>query len=75
MADQGQNAEQGGIERYLHYKPVKNTAKRRVTEVDFEEMNFEQRRVPYNSCNRIISEKDSERNPDENGKRNKPHDS
>jgi hypothetical protein len=57
MAEQ-QRLDLGTTEPSSRTKPNGNAPRRRVQNVDFDEMNYEQRRTPYNSSNRTFDEKE-----------------
>lgn len=56
MADEKQRMTRGNTEPSSRIKPIGNVPGRHVLGVDFQEMNFEQRRAPYNSGTRTIVE-------------------
>ena len=57
MEDQ-QHMDRRSTEPSSRTKPNGNAPGRRVQNVDFDELNYEQRRAPYNSGNRIVNEKE-----------------
>ena len=52
---------EGGKEASRRNGVVKEAAGRRFTSVNFEELNYEQRRPPYNSGSRMMPEEDNDR--------------
>lgn len=58
MAALEQRRNRNGNESPEQNQNKQKTVGRRVPEVDFEELNFEQRRAPYNSGSRTIGEKE-----------------
>jgi hypothetical protein len=61
MAAMEPGMDRGTQEPSSHNKNEGNAPRRRIQEVDFEAMNFEQRRAPYNGARKTVSEKRNER--------------
>ena len=67
MAAQEQETNRSGSHPSSHKQNTTNTQRRKVLGVNFDEMNFEQRRAPYNSGQNNIEERqyDKDRNDDQ----------
>ena len=75
MAKMEQNPDGGRKEPSGHTKKQNNASARRlIQDVNFEEMNFEQRRAPYNSGSRNRSEEQYDENRNEERPDLKPYD-
>jgi hypothetical protein len=60
MADHAQPLDRNGAENRGRMKVEKSSSRRQIPGVDFEELNFEQRRMPYDGQRTIASDNSPE---------------
>jgi len=67
MAEPNEQENRGRSESAGHNTNNTNSSRRSVPDVNFDEMNFEQRRAPYNSGKRTISDREYDKRRDQKG--------
>lgn len=75
MADQEQKPNRSVNEPSNHNQNTSGALRRKMQGVNFEEMNFEQRRAPYNSGKRNLAEReyDKDRQQEQSGQKRDGH--